>query len=111
MVENTQNSRCFALCPSSGILKLRNTTFRKLDLFPSSGVGERRLLHWVRQEGLVIGISKLPPTENLPRLSTEWYVQGVHAVGARTFGTVQKRDAWPATDRPRGPFTAHWLVF
>jgi hypothetical protein len=29
----------FLLCPSSGILELENTTFRKLDLFPSSGDG------------------------------------------------------------------------
>jgi hypothetical protein len=30
----------FGLCPSSGILKTqKNTTFRKMDLFPSSGEG------------------------------------------------------------------------
>jgi hypothetical protein len=30
----------FGLCPSSGILKTqKNTTFRRLDLFPSSGEG------------------------------------------------------------------------
>jgi hypothetical protein len=37
MMYNTQNYWVFGLCPSSGILE--NTTFRKLDLFPSSGVG------------------------------------------------------------------------
>jgi hypothetical protein len=35
MVYNTQNYWVFGLSPSSGILE--NTTFRKLDLFPSSG--------------------------------------------------------------------------
>jgi hypothetical protein len=34
---NTQNYRVFGPFPSSGILE--NTTFRKLDLFPSSGEG------------------------------------------------------------------------
>jgi hypothetical protein len=34
MVSNTRNYGVFGLCPSSGILK--NTTFRQLDLFPSS---------------------------------------------------------------------------
>jgi hypothetical protein len=37
MVYNTQNYWVFGLCPSSGILN--NTTFRKLDLFPSAGEG------------------------------------------------------------------------
>jgi hypothetical protein len=37
MVHNTQNYWVFGLFPSSGILE--NTTFRKLDLFPSSGGG------------------------------------------------------------------------
>jgi hypothetical protein len=38
MVYNTQNYWVFGLCPSSGILEtIENTTFRKLDLFPSSG--------------------------------------------------------------------------
>jgi hypothetical protein len=37
MVYNTQNYWLFGLFPSSGILE--NTTFRKLDLFPSSGEG------------------------------------------------------------------------
>jgi hypothetical protein len=37
MVYNTRDSWVFGLCPSSGILK--NTTFRKLDLFPSAGKG------------------------------------------------------------------------
>jgi hypothetical protein len=37
MVYNTQNYWVFGLFPSSGILE--NTTFLKLDLFPSSGEG------------------------------------------------------------------------
>jgi hypothetical protein len=37
MVHNTQNYWVFGLFPSSGILE--NTTFRKLDLFPSLGEG------------------------------------------------------------------------
>jgi hypothetical protein len=37
MVYNTQNYWVFGLFPSSGTLE--NTTFRKLDLFPSSGEG------------------------------------------------------------------------
>jgi hypothetical protein len=41
-----QNYWFFGLLPSSGILE--NTTFRKLDLFPSSGEGgwRRHLLNW-----------------------------------------------------------------
>jgi hypothetical protein len=35
MVYKTQDYWVFGLCPSPGILK--NTTFQKLDLFPSSG--------------------------------------------------------------------------
>jgi hypothetical protein len=45
MVYNTQNYWVFGLWPSSGILE--NTTFRKLDLFSSSGEGGRHLLSWV----------------------------------------------------------------
>jgi hypothetical protein len=37
MVHNTRNYWVFGLCPSPGILK--NRTFRKPDLFPSSGEG------------------------------------------------------------------------
>jgi hypothetical protein len=37
MVYATRDYWVFGLCPSSGILK--NTTFRKLGLFPSSGEG------------------------------------------------------------------------
>jgi hypothetical protein len=37
MVYSTQNYCVFGLFPSSGILRNRNTTFRKLDLFTSSG--------------------------------------------------------------------------
>jgi hypothetical protein len=40
MVYNTQNYWGFGLCPSSRILKTKTTTFRKLDLFRSSGEGE-----------------------------------------------------------------------
>jgi hypothetical protein len=39
MVYNTQNYWGFGLLPSSGVLGSRNTTFRKADLFPSSGEG------------------------------------------------------------------------
>jgi hypothetical protein len=35
-----QNYWVFGLCPSSVFEKLDNTTFRKLDLFASSGEGE-----------------------------------------------------------------------
>jgi hypothetical protein len=46
MLYNTQNYWVFGLFPLSGILE--NTTFRKLDLFPSSGEGggKRHLLSW-----------------------------------------------------------------
>jgi hypothetical protein len=37
MVYNTRDHWVLGLCPSSGILK--NTTFLKMDLFPSSGEG------------------------------------------------------------------------
>jgi hypothetical protein len=39
LVYNTQNYWGFELFPSFGILKIENTTFRKPDLFPSSGGG------------------------------------------------------------------------
>jgi hypothetical protein len=39
MVYNIQNYWVFGIYPSSGILKLENTTFLKPDLFPSSGEG------------------------------------------------------------------------
>jgi hypothetical protein len=40
MVYDVQDYWVFGLCPSSGILKtLKNTMFRKLDLFLSSGEG------------------------------------------------------------------------
>jgi hypothetical protein len=48
MVYNTQRYWVFRLCPSSGNFlnnNGKNTTFRKLDLFPSSGEG-RHLLSW-----------------------------------------------------------------
>jgi hypothetical protein len=38
MVYNTRDYWVLGFCPSSGILK--NTTFRKPDLLPSSGEGE-----------------------------------------------------------------------
>jgi hypothetical protein len=40
MVYSTQNFSVLRLYPSSGIVKLQNTLFRKLDLFPSSGEWE-----------------------------------------------------------------------
>jgi hypothetical protein len=40
---STKNYWVIGLCPSSGILETRNTTFRKLDLFPSSGEGGKTL--------------------------------------------------------------------
>jgi hypothetical protein len=47
MVYNTRNFSVSGLYPSSCVW--RNTTFRKLDLFPSSGKkgGGRHLLSWV----------------------------------------------------------------
>jgi hypothetical protein len=39
MVYSIQNYWVFGHFSSSGILRNRNTTFRKLDLFPSSGEG------------------------------------------------------------------------
>jgi hypothetical protein len=53
MVYNTQNYWVFYLFPSSGILE--NTTFRKLDLFPSSGEGggRRHLLSWAPEKELI----------------------------------------------------------
>jgi hypothetical protein len=44
---NAQNYWVFGLFPSSGVLGSRNMTFRKLDLFLSSGErGRRHLLSW-----------------------------------------------------------------
>jgi hypothetical protein len=41
MVYNTENYWVFGLFPSSGILEnTKETTFRKQDLFPSSGGGK-----------------------------------------------------------------------
>jgi hypothetical protein len=39
VVYSTQKYRVSGLFPSSGVLGSRNTTFRKLDLFPFSGEG------------------------------------------------------------------------
>jgi hypothetical protein len=39
IVFSTQNYWVFGLFPLSGVLGSRYTTFRKLDLFPSSGEG------------------------------------------------------------------------
>jgi hypothetical protein len=39
----SQNCWIFLLRPSSGVLGSRNTTFRKLGLFPSSGEGEEKI--------------------------------------------------------------------
>jgi hypothetical protein len=41
MVCNAQNYWVSGLCPSSGILNTTEKTFRKLDLFPSSGEGKK----------------------------------------------------------------------
>jgi hypothetical protein len=38
--KSTQSYWVSGLFPSSGVLGTRNTTFRKPDLFPSSGEGE-----------------------------------------------------------------------
>jgi hypothetical protein len=57
MVNNTRNFWVSGLYPSSGVW--RNTTFRKLDLFPSSGKrvgwggGRRHLLSWAPQKELI----------------------------------------------------------
>jgi hypothetical protein len=40
MVYSTQNYSIFGIFTSSGVLGSRNTTFRKLDLFPSLGEEE-----------------------------------------------------------------------
>jgi hypothetical protein len=65
MVYNTQNYWVFGLCPSSGfeIIRRKNTTFRKLDLFPSLGEG-RHLLCWVPYKELtsITGRSRCLPS-------------------------------------------------
>jgi hypothetical protein len=72
MVHETQNYWASGLCPSPGILY--NITFRKLDLFPSSGEGREtptllghlqraNLYHWAR-----VGVS-LPSSEDGNRSS------------------------------------------
>jgi hypothetical protein len=53
MVDNLQNNMVFGLSLLSGILKTKNKMpFRKLNLFPSSGEGERHLLFWARYKEL-----------------------------------------------------------
>jgi hypothetical protein len=42
MMYSTQNYGVLGLFPSHGVLESRNTTFRKLDLFPSSGEKEEK---------------------------------------------------------------------
>jgi hypothetical protein len=42
MVYSTQSYLVLLLFPSSSVLGSRNTTFQKLDLFPSSGEGEEK---------------------------------------------------------------------
>jgi hypothetical protein len=49
MVCNSLDYWALEFCPSFGILK--NTTFRKLDLFPSSGVGVG-FLHLINRIGV-----------------------------------------------------------
>jgi hypothetical protein len=47
MVNSTQNYWVLGLTPSSGFLGIRNTTFQKLDLFPSSSKMQgKHLLSW-----------------------------------------------------------------
>jgi hypothetical protein len=41
MAYSTHNYSGFGLFPSSGVFGSESTTFRKLDLFPSSGEGEK----------------------------------------------------------------------
>jgi hypothetical protein len=57
MVYSTQNYWGFGLFPLSGVFGSRNTTFRKLDLFPSSGEGEKTPTYL----GPLIEISSLGP--------------------------------------------------
>jgi hypothetical protein len=68
---NTQNRWVSGLCPSSGILNTRNTTRRRLDLFPSSREG--------RQTPTLLGLLEranlnhwtIPFTNHSPHLRTE----------------------------------------
>jgi hypothetical protein len=55
MVYSTQNYWGFGLFPLSGVLESRNTTFRKLDPFPSLGErgGKRHLLSWASLKELI----------------------------------------------------------
>jgi hypothetical protein len=68
MVYNTRDYYDFGLCTSSGILKnTKNTTFPKLDLFPSLGEGEKtptlldpleraNLNHWTTYISITIAV-------------------------------------------------------
>jgi hypothetical protein len=62
----------FVYCPDSKELEDKKTTFRKLDLFPSSGEG-RHLLCWLPQKELTsISDSKGPDRVGVsPHLRTE----------------------------------------
>jgi hypothetical protein len=42
MVYSTQNYWGFGIFPSPGVIVSRITTFRKLDLFPTTGEGEEK---------------------------------------------------------------------
>jgi hypothetical protein len=67
-VYNPQKYWDFGLCPSSDILKkLENTTFRKLDLFPSSGEGETLTLLGSLERANFIPVIEVSP----PHLRTE----------------------------------------
>jgi hypothetical protein len=48
MMYHTQICRVFGLFLRPVFQKLENTTFRKLDLFPYSGVWGRHLLSWIQ---------------------------------------------------------------
>jgi hypothetical protein len=58
MVHDTLNYWASGLCPSSRIIKLENTTFRELNLFPSSGEGS--LLERANLNQLRLALSKGP---------------------------------------------------
>jgi hypothetical protein len=58
LVPNRHNYWVWGLFPSSGILE--NTTFRKLDLFPSSGEGGGEDNYSVGHQRLRLALSKGP---------------------------------------------------
>jgi hypothetical protein len=50
MVYRTQNYWVFGHFPLFGVVESRNTTFWKLDLFPSSREGGANLNHWTTHQ-------------------------------------------------------------